>query len=225
MEIIGALCYHIWNARNQLIFRNNDIPATDMIQQAQQSILEYKQQQQIDTKPNQRASRSSRNNESDWIPPPRAFLKLNVDAHRLAGDGHWGIWLVLRREDGSCVGAATREVWGLSEVIEAEAMGLYKAVEFLKGIQQRDVIIELDNQVVVKAINDRNYPRKYWGQLARFGEFLSENPRSSIRWTRRTGNRVAHFLASQAAKEPNATWMGFAPPCINNHIQKDVTHL
>jgi ribonuclease HI len=225
MEIIGALCYHIWNARNQLIFRNNDIPATDVIQQAQQSILEYKQQQQIDTKPNQRASRSSRNNESDWIPPPRAFLKLNVDAHRLAGDGHWGIWLVLRREDGSCVGATTREVWGLSEVIEAEAMGLYKAVEFLKGIQQRDVIIELDNQVVVKAINDRNYPRKYWGQLARFGEFLSENPRSSIRWTRRTGNRVAHFLASQAAKEPNATWMGFAPPCINNHIQKDVTHL
>jgi hypothetical protein len=26
-----------------------------------------------------------------------------VDAHRLASDGHWGIRMVLRREDDSCV--------------------------------------------------------------------------------------------------------------------------
>jgi hypothetical protein len=161
MEIIGALCYHIWKARNHLIFRNNNIPATDVIHQAPQSIFEYQQHQRNDSKPSQRSPQSSRHSDSNWIPPPRASLKLNVDAHRLAGDGHWGIGLVLRREDGSCVGAATREAWGLTEAIEAEAMGLSEAIEFLKRFQHQAVIIELDNQTVVKAVKDRVYPRKY----------------------------------------------------------------
>jgi hypothetical protein len=161
METIGALCYHIWKARYHLIFRSKDIPATDIIQQAQHSVFEYQQHQRNDTKPKHHSSQSSRHNDSNWIPPPRASLKLNVDAHRLAGDGHWGIGLVLRREDGSCVGAATREAWGLTEAIEAEAMGLSEAIEFLKRFQHQAVIIELDNQTVVKAVKDRVYPRKY----------------------------------------------------------------
>jgi ribonuclease HI len=226
MEIISALCYHIWKARNYLIFQNKNIPAMDIIQQAQHSIVEYQQHLKNDTKPNQRPSQSSRHNDCNWIPPPRAALKLNVDAHRLAGDGHWGIGLVLRREDDSCVGAATRDGWGLTEAIEAEALDLSATIEFLKGFQHNDVIIELDNQFVVKAVNHRVFPRKYWGQIARCGEeFLSENPRCSIRWVKRTGNKVAHYFARRAEIEPNSTWMGFAPPCISNHIQKDVTAL
>jgi ribonuclease HI len=60
-------------------------------------------------------------------------------------------------------------------------MGLSAAIEFLKGFQHHEVIIVLDNQTAVKAVNDRVYPKKYRGQLARNGEeFLSQNPRCSI---------------------------------------------
>jgi ribonuclease HI len=105
-------------------------------------------------------------------------------------------------------------------------MGLSAAIEFLKGFQHHEVIIVLDNQTAVKAVNDRVYPKKYRGQLARNGEeFLSQNPRCSIRWIKRTRNKVAHFLARQDAFEPNSTWVGFAPHCIFKHIQKDVTNL
>jgi ribonuclease HI len=40
-------------------------------------------------------------------------------------------------------------------------MGLSEAIEFLKRFQHQAVIIELDNQTVVKAVKDRVYPRKY----------------------------------------------------------------
>jgi hypothetical protein len=53
----------------------------------------------------------------------------------------------------------------------------------------------------------------------------SKNPKISIRWVRRAGNEVAHYLARHVAVEPNSTWVGFAPPCIAIHIQKDVNRL
>jgi hypothetical protein len=83
---------------------------------------------------------------------------------------------------------------GLSEVIEAEAIGLSEVVEFLSKFQHDKVIIELDNQSIVKAVNSRNFPRNYWGQIARCGEdFLLKNPNCTIRWIRRNGNEAAHF--------------------------------
>jgi ribonuclease HI len=112
------------------------------------------------------------------------------------------------------------------EAIEAEAMGLVIAIEFLKGFQYQEAIIELDNQTVVKSVINQSYPRKYWGNLAKSStKFLSENPNVSIQWVRRASNEVAHHLARHAAVEPNSTWIGFAPLCIAKHIQKDVNRL
>ncbi|MCI36594.1 hypothetical protein A2U01_0057817, partial [Trifolium medium] len=66
-----------------------------------------------------------RRHNNSWSPPPKDVLKLNVDAHSL-GDGHWGLGLVLRREDGSCVGAKTWVQKGTNNVMLAEAMGLHE---------------------------------------------------------------------------------------------------
>ncbi|PNX83840.1 hypothetical protein L195_g039889, partial [Trifolium pratense] len=70
-------------------------------------------------------------------------------------------------EDGSWVGAATKVVRGHSEVVEAEAMGIAAAIESLDRVEHRSVIIEMDNESVVKAVLCRRYPRLYWGQLVR----------------------------------------------------------
>ncbi|MCI00112.1 hypothetical protein A2U01_0021128, partial [Trifolium medium] len=73
-----------------------------------------------------------RNNKS-WSPPPRSFLKLNVDAH-LSDDTHWrrndptSLGMVLRRNDDRCVGAATKVCNGSNDVALAESMGLHEAI-------------------------------------------------------------------------------------------------
>jgi hypothetical protein len=80
----------------------------------------------------------------------------------------------------------------------------------------------MDAQTIVNAVNRRRYPRNYWGRIARHcGDFLIQNPRSSIRWTRRSGNGAANILANWASYEPNKEWANEIPHCIWACIQKD----
>ncbi|MCH98433.1 ribonuclease H protein, partial [Trifolium medium] len=201
MELICSLCYHIWKARNLLIFQNKNLPVMDVVFQAQDSIIEYQLHFSQNSEHDFRATQMRLNNVENWIPPPRNTLKLNVDAH-LIGDGHWGLGLILRKEDGSCVGAATRVARGMVSAVEAEAQGLVEAIDLLAQIPHQAAIIELDNQIVVQSVLRRRYPRTCWGSLARkSGEFLENNPQISICWIKRTGNTVAHHMARWAAIE------------------------
>jgi hypothetical protein len=89
---------------------------------------------------------------------------------------------------GGCVGAATRLVRGLNNILEGEAMGLNVALDFV------------DANTIVCAVNHRRYPQNYWGRIARrCGEFLIRNPRLSISWARRTRNIVAQVLINWAS--------------------------
>ncbi|MCI93314.1 hypothetical protein A2U01_0114612, partial [Trifolium medium] len=67
------------------------------------------------------------------------------------------------KEDGSWVGAATKVVRGLNEVVAAEAMGIVEAIKALPHFQHGSVIIETDNATIVRAINSGKYPRLVWG--------------------------------------------------------------
>jgi ribonuclease HI len=214
LELICAICYHIWNARNLLIFQNKDIPVIEILRNTLDSLAEYKNQQQPTQASMHRTNQNRGNNAEIWKPPPRNSLKLNMDAHRLVGDGRWALGLILRMEDGKIVGARTKLVYGVDEAIEAEALGLDEVIEFATLYKDRKIIIEMDNSEVVKAIQRNRYPRRYWGQIARRGgDFIRANPStSSIQWVRRTGNEAAHQMAKWAEVEPNKTWVDNYPP-------------
>jgi hypothetical protein len=52
--------------------------------------------------------------------------------------------------------------------------------------------------------------------------FLKANPSSSIKWTKRDNNRVAHELAKWAETQPNSNWINSVPSCILPYIHKDM---
>jgi hypothetical protein len=65
--------------------------------------------------------------------------------------------------------------------------------------------------------------RKNWGvAIQRCVNFLKANPNSSITWTKRDNNRVAHELAKWAEKEPNLDWHNTVPNCVMPYIRKDM---
>jgi ribonuclease HI len=205
IEYITATIYHIWKARNLLVFQDKEIPVMTVVQLALDSANDYiklsTQRPQIHSQASKNRTRGHDN--IIWSPPARNLLKLNVDAHP-CDDGRWGLGLVLRKEDGGCVGAATRLVRGSQETLEGEAMGLKAAMEFVKSKGIQNVVIEMDAQTIVKAVNERRFHRSYWGRIARQGgDFLRQNPSSSIQWTKRAGNEAAHLLANWAAVEPD----------------------
>jgi hypothetical protein len=149
-------------------------------------------------------------------------LKINVDAH-LRRDGRWSSGLILKRSDGSIVGAATRSHVGSSEATFGEAMGLNDALDMVGRYNATAITFELDSMIIVRVVRDNAQIRRSWGFVVkRCVYFLKENPRASIAWTIRENNRVAHELARWAENEPNFDWHFCVPMCIDPFIQKDM---
>ncbi|KAK2383909.1 hypothetical protein QL285_071317 [Trifolium repens] len=157
-----------------------------------------------------------------WNPPSRRFMKINVDAHVLR-DGRCFSGMILRRWDGSTVGIATRAHQFVTDALEGEALGLSDAIDMVESYNSTDVIFELDNQVIVRAVQRRSQIRRQWGHaVQRCINFIKRNPRSSISWVSRKGNRVAHVLARWAENNHIGDWPNWVPYCIHNHVLWDI---
>jgi ribonuclease HI len=222
MQNIITITYSMWLARNKKAFQNYDTPVTMVVDRALNTLQDY----QKHLSPNLLTSTSIRSpiasNNTRWNPPPRSSLKINVDAH-LLDDGHCGLGLVLRRDDGLAVGAATRLVKGSGNVDLAETLGLNEAIQIIHDQHLRNVIIEMDAQRVVRAVNNKIFPRAQWGQLARHCARAIHNfDNVKLQWVSRQGNEAAHALARWAKQEPNRFWVENFPICIYPHIQNDM---
>jgi ribonuclease HI len=222
-EQIVTLIYRIWQARNLLIFQDKEVPGWLVLQQAYENAQELRKA----SSPKQESSRTQATrrcgNNNYWKLSTKGTLKLNVDAHPF-DDGRWTLGLVLRSEEGKCVGAATRIASGLESSSDGEALGLEAALEFSSLWPESHIVIEMDASVIVEAVKHQRYPRNYWGKVTRrCGEKINRNPKLSISWIRRTGNQAAHTLANWARFEPNKTWLNETPLCITEIIQKDIS--
>ncbi|MCI43624.1 hypothetical protein A2U01_0064862, partial [Trifolium medium] len=82
-------------------------------------------------------------------------------------DGHWGLGLILRREDGRCVGVATKVHLGSNDVGLAEAVGLHEVLAWIKAMKLRKVIVEMDAECIVTAVHKQIFPRNHWGHVVR----------------------------------------------------------
>jgi ribonuclease HI len=222
IQMITAITYGIWTARNKKIFQEKDIPAIETVERALSALHDYKHNITLDSINSSGIQPSQSCNNTSWSTPPRNSLKLNVDAH-LMDDGRLGLGLVLRGEDGSIVVAATKAQQGSGNVEQSEVMGLVEAVKLIEDHHLQNVIIEMDSVVIVGAIQRNVYPRKYWGKLAQACARVFENRRDiSLRWISRKGNEAAHSLARWAIREPNRFWTQNYPLCLTLQAQKDL---
>jgi hypothetical protein len=152
IQMIFSITYTIWFTRNQKVFQNVDIPVLEALNRALKHLSEY--QHNIPER-----------NDNSWSPPPRNFLKLNVDAH-LLGDDHWGFGMLLWSADGRCVGSATRVLKGWEDATLAEAVGIREALTWIDNQKLQRVIIETDAEVIMKAMQKKSFPRTNWGRVA-----------------------------------------------------------
>jgi ribonuclease HI len=222
IEQITAIIYNLWNARNQLVFQERQLPQEEISKRALTQLHEYQKLSASKLASRRVHANGAGSHDTSWSPPPRDSLKINVDAHR-SGDGRWFSGLVLRRSDGSVVGAATHEHTSSDEPAFGEAMGLNDAISMAENLRLSRVIFEMDSLIVVNAVKKEATIRRNGGKIAqRCVNFLKQNPNSSIRWTRRDNNRAAHELANWAVRQPNYNWINSTPSCILPHIHNDM---
>jgi ribonuclease HI len=191
IEEIASITYSIWFARNKLVFQEQNIPVNESLKKAMESLWDYSGKAAL-TKQTQTQNPSRECNNKSWSLPPKGTLKLNVDAHCLS-DGRWGIGLLLRGDDGDCVGAFTTMVKGGEDVTMAEALGLREAQQTVNRLKLHNVAIEMDAKRVVDAILQKSYPKVYWGRVAKSCEdWFGKNQSVSLRWVSREANAAAH---------------------------------
>ncbi|MCH94630.1 ribonuclease H protein, partial [Trifolium medium] len=218
IQIISSITYSIWFARNKQVFQNKNTPVNEAVDHALRTLHDYHHHTTVARLDSSNSRPSVGRNNKSWSPPPKTFLKLNVDAH-LSDDGHWGLGMVLRRDDGRCVGAATKVYHGSNDAAMAEATGLREALLWVKSQKMEKVIIEMDAESIVKAVNSRIFPRNQWGQLVRScARNFDHHAHLSVKWVNRRGNQPTHVLARWALSEPNQLWSNNFPSCIISHI-------
>jgi ribonuclease HI len=222
MQTISTIIYGIWLARNSMIHHKKNIPAAEAIERATTNLSDYRHHLAANRLKHSKQATTIDRNELSWSPPPSNYQKLNVDAH-LRNDGRWGFGLILRNEDGRCLGAATRVCAGSNDVAMAEATGLSEAIRFVTENHLNNIIIELDAAIIVQAVTHQKYPRSNWGNLVKSCvRSLGQLENVSVSWVRRDGNEPAHALARWAFPEPNHNWTTNPPSCILTLIQKDM---
>jgi hypothetical protein len=165
IQMIFSITYTIWFTRNKKVFQNIEVPVLQALNQAVKLLSEYHQNTTSTRHNPSRSTALAVRNEKSWNPPPRNFLKLNVDAH-LRGDEQWGFGMVLRSSDGRCIGSATRVIKGWGDATLAEAVGIREALIWINTQKLQRVIIESDADVIVKAIQKKSFPRTNWGRVA-----------------------------------------------------------
>jgi ribonuclease HI len=185
MQNISTILYGIWLTRNEKLYNGKQLPPTKVVNRALKSLHELQAHQ--GTRVLAANPVNTRHN-TGWSPPPKGSFKLNVDAHSLS-EGHWGLGLVLRRDDGNQVGAVTRVRKGTDCVLFAEAMGLQEAMKLVNRWKLQNTIIKLDAKVIVDVIHNGQNPRTNWGCITtKCREWLKEGQNITVLWTKRSGN-------------------------------------
>jgi ribonuclease HI len=204
------------------VFQNKNTPVIDALDQALKSIHEFLHHSTVaNTNLLSQTAFAVRNNNC-WYPPPRNFLKINVDAH-LHDDGRWGYGMILRSAHGRAVGAMTKVLKGSGDATLAEAVGIYEALQWVKTQDNQRVIIESDAEIVTKIVAKKKFPRTNWGSVARrISRDFDNHMQVSVGWVKRNGNKVAHGLARFAITEPDRYWANNFPSCILAHILSDM---
>lgn len=104
--------------------------------------------------------------------------------------------MVLRNEAGQFVMGKNMKIAGEVSVLEAEARGVYEALQWLKQLEIYNVVVESDSQVVVNAVKAREqYQFEVGHILDECSEILMNRSDLSLYYVKKQANRAAHFMA------------------------------
>ena len=209
-NLAAMICWCIWNARNNLIWNGKFQQGVRLIQMAEESLTAW-----------QIARREQSNNARDgvvnrvqkWRKPQVGWLKCNVDAAIFNQLGVIGLGCVIRDEYGSFVAAKSETRIGPLEPNLAEGMCCKEAFSWVKSLGYTKVIIELDAQQLIQALNNSVSDHSYYGVLVDDCKILSKDLSECLFvFAKRSANHVAHVLARAVGSTTDrGVWL-YNPP-------------
>ncbi|KAL8502481.1 hypothetical protein ACS0TY_021576 [Phlomoides rotata] len=155
-----------------------------------------------------------------WKPPDPGYVKINSDASLIAGVGV-AVGGVARNDRGEVQWCFSEMSPYTTDVELAEAVAILRAFEIASSKGVRKAIFETDAQVVYFALSRPQLNFSYFGSIVADILGLKGGLNDiSFSWVRRSGNTVAHKLASLAFSRVVPVLSDSIPSELNEYINQ-----
>jgi ribonuclease HI len=162
---------------------------------------------------------------SKWQPPPAGSLKANVDGGWDSSNKQAGLGIIIRDEKGSAIHSAWDYIPYCANAEEAEARACLEGLHHLIDLQRFQVIVEIDCQQVLQAVNstiaDRSLSQSIYREIK---DLLHTNPLLELSKVDRCSNQVAHQLGQLGKCESSGVLSESTLSCVSELIAKDCKH-
>jgi ribonuclease HI len=192
MDITLMILYHSWLARNDAR-DGKKIEEPESIVKRATCLLEEWHNVQVQ-KPIKVAVTKER-----WSSPETGWIKVNTDGtwHKASEKGGGGV--VVRDHDGRFLAGACHFFPSLPDPEAAELLACKRAMQLVKHLKLKEVVLELDCVNVVRKLNEPEMDRSVQSfVIEELKRELKELDGHVVRWVRRTANSVAHRLAKES---------------------------
>uniref|UniRef100_A0A803P6E9 Reverse transcriptase zinc-binding domain-containing protein n=1 Tax=Cannabis sativa TaxID=3483 RepID=A0A803P6E9_CANSA len=168
---VVMLCWAIWSARNDFLWKNRARSVKSVVDFAQSSLHQFLKAQ----------GRS---------------IKLNVDAALFEQDLKHGFGCVIRNTDGDLISVFAGAKQGKVTPEIAEAMGIREALSWLKNHNYSHATVESDSLVCVAAIRSNEKLKSGFGFIVEECKLILRSLLNvTLCFVKRSANRAAHFIA------------------------------
>ncbi|GMJ10691.1 hypothetical protein like AT4G29090 [Hibiscus trionum] len=211
-----VLIWALWTARNKQYHERVKLSTYDIVTFVRSYCAEW-------LLANASLQTSLPSQSTQWLAPPHALMKVNVDASFSSSERRAITAVVIRNHEGLVIRAARRVCQAIPSAFTAEAWAVLHGLIIALDIGCTSIQIESDSLTVLKNLRSNVTDRSEIGNLTwdikskarslRFCEFL---------FTPRTGNRAAHALASEYKSElEEECWMKEVPYEVQSAVDTD----
>ncbi|XP_071674252.1 uncharacterized protein [Lolium perenne] len=217
MDITLMILYHAWLARNEAR-DGKKIDDPEIIVKRAICLLEEWHNVQV-PKPIKVKVTKER-----WFPPETRWIKVNTDGAWNKASEKGGGGVVVRDHDGRFLAGACHFVPSLPDPEAAEIQSCKRAMELVKLLKLKEVVLELDCVNVVRKLNEPGMDRSVQSfVIEELKQELKALDGHVVKWVRRSANSVAHILAKKSCDlELCKTWFLFSPDCIVDELAQDM---
>ncbi|KAM6562205.1 hypothetical protein CsatB_022203 [Cannabis sativa] len=196
-EMMGRvimLCWALWAARNDLVWKQRVRRVSDVVAFANLSLDQWIKAQGKGNLPLLSPLKEGDGAEQ-WLKPFSGF-KLNVDAAIFASSFKHGFGCVVRNSDGDLVSVFAGIKDGSVAPELAESIGIREALSWLKNNAYTRATIESDSLVCVEAIRSEETLVSAFGLVVDDCKNILKNLSNvSISFVKRSANCAAHYVA------------------------------
>ncbi|XP_015386620.1 uncharacterized protein LOC107177390 [Citrus sinensis] len=141
-----AICWTIWHFRNLFIFEKKNLDGQLAVAKAKATMESYRRAK---GSPRQDYPKQGPYAQPSWKPPPKGWLKMNVDAAVKSQEQYVGLGSAIRNHKGEFVAAVVKKSSFYGNVASAEVEAVDWGLEIAANAACIPLILESDCKEVV----------------------------------------------------------------------------